>query len=621
MNGAADIQRLSQRISSIIDHARELETRFADDLAAVHPAFRECARNLVHYVALRQADISDLQRDLAALGLSSLGRAERAVMPALEAVSRALNALAGRPLDDAATNAPAVRVSAPDASVRQRAILGNPPEGRGVSIMVTMPTEAADNRDLVAEMLNAGMNVARINCARDDAGIWEAMISNVRSASAQLGTDCTILMDLAGPKLRTGKLATGPRVLHIRPRRDALGRVVAPRRVRLMADDLLQRGSKAAVIPVPRECVEYAEIGDEVRFRDTRGKNRRLRVVEKDARGIVLESFQGAYIAAGAKFRLIRAAAGEKLNYRVGELPFVDQPLLLRVGDELILHRHDEPGEPAERDADGSVVRPAHIACQQPEVFADVKVDEPVLLNDGKITGIVRAVSDDELRVEITKAKPSGNNLRADRGINFPESDIRLSGLTETDRRNLKFVVDHADAVSLSFVRQPEDITALQDELTRYPDRNLGLVIKLETREGFANLPWLLLAVMRSYPAAVMIARGDLAVECGWERLAELQEEILWFCEAAHLPVVWATQVLEGKTKRGRPSRSEISDAAMSQRADCVMLNKGPYVISAIRMLDDILRRMQKHQFKKSPLMRKLNVADDHSRPNKKPLD
>src|SRR5436853_963876 len=101
---------------------------------------------------------------------------------------------------------------------------------------------------------------------------------------------------------------------------------------------------------------------------------------------------------------------------------------------------------------------------------------------------------------------------------------------------------------------------------------------------------------MRSYPAGVMIARGDLAVECGWDRLAEVQEEILWLCEAAHLPVVWATQVLETLAKTGLPSRAEITDAAMAQRAECVMLNKGPHVEEAIRTLADILERMQAHQ-------------------------
>lgn len=151
---------------------------------------------------------------------------------------------------------------------------------------------------------------------------------------------------------------------------------------------------------------------------------------------------------------------------------------------------------------------------------------------------------------------------------------------------------------------------ALQDELRKYPDHRLGVIPKIETGQAFNELPRILLATMRSYPAGVMIARGDLAVECGWERLAEIQEEILWLCEAAQLPAIWATQVLEGKAKRGRPSRAEITDAAMSQRADCVMLNKGPHILAAIRMLDNILRRMQDHQHKKTARLRKLSITE-----------
>jgi pyruvate kinase len=107
-----------------------------------------------------------------------------------------------------------------------------------------------------------------------------------------------------------------------------------------------------------------------------------------------------------------------------------------------------------------------------------------------------------------------------------------------------------------------------------------------------------------------MIARGDLAVECGWERLAELQEEILWICESAHLPVVWATQVLEHLAKEGRPSRAEITDAAMAERAECVMLNKGPHLTEAVEVLDNILRRMETHQTKKRSMLRPLALAE-----------
>jgi pyruvate kinase len=113
---------------------------------------------------------------------------------------------------------------------------------------------------------------------------------------------------------------------------------------------------------------------------------------------------------------------------------------------------------------------------------------------------------------------------------------------------------------------------------------------------------------MSGKAAGVMIARGDLAVECGYERLAEVQEEILWAAEAAHMPVIWATQVLETLAKTGLPTRAEITDAAMGERAECVMLNKGPHIAEAMYTLNDILHRMQGHQDKKHPLLRALHA-------------
>ena len=125
----------------------------------------------------------------------------------------------------------------------------------------------------------------------------------------------------------------------------------------------------------------------------------------------------------------------------------------------------------------------------------------------------------------------------------------------------------------------------------------------------------LLLAAMRCPRVGVMIARGDLAVECGYERLAEVQEEILWIGEAAHVPVIWATQVLEHLAKSGVPSRAEITDAAMGERAECVMLNKGPHIVEAVRVLDNVLRRMEAHQSKKSAKLRQLQLATRFRQP------
>jgi len=123
------------------------------------------------------------------------------------------------------------------------------------------------------------------------------------------------------------------------------------------------------------------------------------------------------------------------------------------------------------------------------------------------------------------------------------------------------------------------------------------------------NLPAILFEALKYDPVGLMIARGDLAVELSFERLAEMQEELLWFGEACHLPVIWATQVLDSVAHTGLPTRAEVTDAAMSMRAECVMLNKGPYIASATRMLADIIRKMEAHQYKKRSLYRQLAVA------------
>ena len=114
---------------------------------------------------------------------------------------------------------------------------------------------------------------------------------------------------------------------------------------------------------------------------------------------------------------------------------------------------------------------------------------------------------------------------------------------------------------------------------------------------------------MKEKSFGVMIARGDLAVEIGFERLSEIQEEILWICEAAHVPVIWATQVLETLNKTGFATRSEMTDAAMGVMAECVMLNKGNYLVKTILALDNILKRQMGHVDKKRYIMRPLGVA------------
>ncbi|MDH3645721.1 MAG: pyruvate kinase [Gammaproteobacteria bacterium] len=605
----AQIKAIIDELALIRRHAERLEQDFADDLAKVDPRFRESATNLLHYMALRHVDIRPLQVRLASLGLSSLGRCERHVMASLKAVLGVLQTLATGASAELETTNLEFAQSSERLDKHAAEILGSAPSGRSARIIVTLAPETAMNQELVAGLMKNGMNVARINCGHDDEKTWSAMIDNVRTVSAATGNECKIVMDLAGPRLRTGPLAPGPKVLRLQPRRDALGRVISPKRMRIALEPP-EAGVKGTVIPVTDKAILKAKTGDFLKFRDTRGKRRKLRVVGRDERGLRVECYKPAYIETGTKLTLNRHVKGNPVKVRVGELPATEQPILLHEDDQLILHKGTTPGQPAVIDSNGEVSVHAHVACTLPEVFRFVQVDEAVFLNDGKIKGNVESVTEDRIVIRVTHAKASGSRLRGSKGINFPDSELHIDGLSDKDREDLKFIAANADAVAFSFVRKPQDILDLYHELEQYRSTNLGIILKIETEQGFNNLARLLLTAMHGYPVGVMIARGDLAVECGWERLAEIQEEILWLCEAAHVPVIWATQVLEGKTKNGNPSRAEISDAAMSQRADGVMLNKGPHIIEAVRMLDDILRRMQHHQDRKTATLGKLAIAD-----------
>jgi len=236
-------------------------------------------------------------------------------------------------------------------------------------------------------------------------------------------------------------------------------------------------------------------------------------------------------------------------------------------------------------------------------------VGEEILFDDGRIRGRIREVAEDRIGIEIQAVARGAAKLKAGKGMNLPESMLELPALTSKDADDLAFVARHADMVALSYVQSPADVEALLAALAKLGMPQLGIILKIETRTAFERLPELLLAAMRHPPVAVMVARGDLGVEVGFERLAEVQEEILWLCEAAHVPVVWATQVLESLAKGGMPSRAEITDAAMGSRAECVMLNKGPFIRETLRFLADVLRRMEDHQYKKRSRLRKLQVA------------
>jgi pyruvate kinase len=592
----------------LVEREQRLEWLVAELPAEARPS----ARNLVHYLGLRTHDLGRVQRVLAGHGLSSLGHAESHVLANLDAVLGALRSLTGRAPPAEADGATEISFERGERLRAQRAdaLFGPAPGGRQVRIMVTMPTEAATDPALVHDLVAGGMDCMRINCAHDGPEAWAAMVENLRSARTELGRPCSVLMDLPGPRVRTGGVEPGPRVVKARPVRDELGRVQQPARLWLTGTDSPAPPPEPAdaALPFPAGFVAALVPGDQLRFRDAREAPRRLRVAERGEGGVWALLDDTAYIATGTVMRVCDAA-GAGFTAAVGDLPPLNRKIPLRPGDMLVLTRDATPGRAAVVAADGTVAEAARIPCTPPEALAQVLPGARVWFDDGHIGGEVASLDAEGLHVRITHVR-GGGKLGAQKGVNFPDTALGLPALTPDDLRILPFICAHADFAGYSFARSAADVRRLREEMAGAGAPDMGIVLKIETPGAFQDLPMMLLEALRCRAAGVMIARGDLAVEVGFERLAEVQEEILWMCEAAHVPVVWATQVLEQLTREGAPSRAEVSDAALGERAECVMLNKGPYLRDAVRALEDILLRMGRHQEKKRPLLSHLGVAD-----------
>jgi pyruvate kinase len=451
------------------------------------PSFAASALNLAHYRALRHSDIRGLQRSLMRYGLSSLGRLESRVLPTLDAVAAALAGMVGGE-GTLPRHFPSERQffrgeTALHANAKD--LFGPTLNGSETRILVTLSSEAAETPAHVLDLARRGMDAVRINCAHDDDLAWEAMIKHVREAERAVGRRIRILMDIAGPKCRTGRVWT------------------APERKTLFS------------------------------------------------------------------------------------------------GDRLLLCRSEYPEDSRQR---------FRATCTMPEVIDKLSVGARVHVDDGQLAGHVEAIDAAGAVLLIDRTKLGGAKLKPQKGLNFPDTDLGVRPLTAKDVIDLQFVSRHADMVAYSFVETAAHIKFLQEELSKHrPDwHRMGLVAKIETPRAVRNLPDLMVQAAGQQPFAVMIARGDLAIELGFERMAEMQEELLWLCEAAHVPVIWATQVLESLIKTGMPSRGDMTDAAMAGRAECVMLNKGPYVGEAISALEGLLGRMAEHQSKKTPRLRAL---------------
>ena len=469
------LESLSKALEKIDREMVQAELDFSLLLEKVHPSNLKNAKNLLHYLALRSMDIRGLQDELHANGLSSMASSEGHIRGQLIAIQQRLGKTYEIPED-------VFSYQSGKQSLLQKstAIFGKKIRETIPYIMVTLDTDCAEDYGKVKNLLQSGMNVARINCAHDDESTWFRMVQHIRRAIKKTGIDCRIYMDLAGPKIRTA-------------------------------------------------------------------------------------------LKGGHKFR-------------------VKEGMSFFLTDEQSLDGQENM-----------------VGCTVPGIAEMLHAGETVLIDDGMIEARVVEIMPGKANLQVMRISSKKPFIKDEKGINFPDSTLVMPALTKFDKECIPFILTHADIVGYSFVKNHKDILHLQEILKR--KRKIPVILKIETPEAVKNLPDLLLYGLQEENIGVMIARGDLAVEIGFERMSEIQEEILWICEAAHVPVVWATQVLENLNKSGIATRSEITDAAHAAMADCVMINKGTHIIQTLETLQDIMTRTGGHHVKKRYTFRPLAIA------------
>lgn len=494
------IDKLEKELSKILKNIIKSEESINDEISHVHQNYELSARNLIRYLILRNYDLRKYHGGLSDLGVSSLRTGEGYVFSNLYNVVKNLNLINGTAFKIKSDIA-RIGYTQSKKLIRKHAndLFNKSRKEHFTEIMVTLPNEAAEDKEMIRNMVLNGMEIARINLSHGDLNIWTNMVKIIHEVRLELKQEVKIYMDLSGPKIRTASI--------------------------------------------------------EVSGKDGKVKNK----------------------------------------------------IPVKKGEHLILTSRPTAGKLSIFGKKNEQIKNGELGVSLDAVITDARVGDVILFDDGMIASKVVSKKKKSLEIIITdcfKAK-----IGSQKGINLPNTVLNLPALTESDLELLPFVCEHADIVGYSFVRTGNDVAELYRQLKKHKAENIGVVFKIENKEAFENLPEILLAGMSRSKIGVMIARGDLAVEIGFERISEVQNQILWICEAAHVPVIWATQVLDNLANTGTPTRAEISDAAQAVNAECVMLNKGPYINSAIRVLKNILIRMESHSFKRKNELRALNVA------------
>ncbi len=282
----------------------------------------------------------------------------------------------------------------------------------------------------------------------------------------------------------------------------------------------------------------------------------------------------------GKRFTLIQDLQGPKI--RVGNLP--EKGVRLAKGATVVFTTSSSPGE-------------EEIPVTLARLHRDVKKGEVFLFDDGKMEGRVSRVVGQRIHVEVVR----GGVLLSHKGLNIPESHLRIPALSEKDRKDVRFGVKMGvDYVALSFVRSAEDVRALRRMLDTAGSagKRIRIIVKIEKREAVDRFDEILRRT-----DAVMIARGDLGIELPAQEVPVIQKDLIERCRRSGIPVIVATQMLESMISSPLPTRAEVSDVAnaVADHADAVMLSGesavGQNPVQAVQMMNETIRAMEASRF------------------------
>lgn len=618
---------LHAEISQLIHHIRKREAQYMDQVVCAEKtsACYPSLVNLAHYLAMRELDrqsMETLADELAAAGLASLDAVEAHVMASLTAMLQLLNCGSDTPEglftgQLAGFDYPLRKTGQAILQNNRVAVLGracneNTPVG-AKCIAVTLPDEAATDYRLVGQLVRSGMTIARIQCARGNAAQWRQMIGNVRRAVLDNHASCRILMELAGRQARIGAIFNDPQSLYIKVKKNGDGKSARPIRFVIVPDEqgksiAARELNQAFVIPVPRAVYANLSHHDRLSLVDVRGKLRHITITKASDEHAVLgycektvHLMTGLPVTWQRCFDLQCGDYREEHTFRFVNVNSAAGKVRLRIGDCVFLHKRQIWSFIENDTSRGASAYAAHIQCSVPEIIDLLELGARVWIDQGKLSAYVCEKTGGYVVLRITKTHARAGGKAVSRGVrlktgmqlDFPGTVLDGLALTNKDCSDLGFICDHADMVGLPGIETASDMRALTAALRQRNACALPVVLTVEATRVARYLPNILFSALPVHPISVMVVGGSIAwsgnqavVSSG----ADIRQEIMQLCRAAHVPVVWAPYALESTVRYSARNRLELADAVLQIRAEGVLLNYGENIVQALQLLQTALR-------------------------------